>query len=82
MKLLPTCKDVEARMTEFTEGALPFQARVGIRLHLLMCRSCTAFLRGFRALPIIGKRLLKPAGATPPEALHALERARSRLRER
>lgn len=75
MKLLPTCKEVEARLTEFTEETLPFGERLGIRVHLLMCRSCSAFLSGFRSLPRIGKRLLRPGGSPPPEALNALQRS-------
>jgi len=81
MKLLPTCKEVESRLTEFTEGTLPLGERLGIRVHLLMCRSCSAFLSGFRALPRIGKRLLRPGGSPPPEALSALQRAREALQK-
>jgi hypothetical protein len=79
MKLLPTCQEVEAHLTDFTEGTLPWKARLGIRLHLLMCRSCAAFLRGFRVLPVLAKLLLRPASSPPPESLRALQGARNRL---
>jgi hypothetical protein len=82
MMLLPTCQEVEAHLTDFTEGTLPWRARLGIRLHLLMCHSCAAFLRGFQVLPALARRLLRPAGSPPPEALQALKEARKRLDSR
>lgn len=80
MKLLPTCNEVEAQLTELTEGTLPLSQRFGIRLHILMCRPCARLLKGMRALPWIGKRLLGAGPGIPPEALHALENARSQFK--
>lgn len=80
MKLLPKCNEVEARLTEYTEGTLSLGDRFGMRLHLLLCHPCATLLRGVRFLPSLGKRLLSPAVKVPPEALKALENARQRIK--
>ncbi|MBK8791805.1 MAG: zf-HC2 domain-containing protein [Holophaga sp.] len=80
MKLLPKCNEVEARLTEYTEGTLSFGDRFGMRLHLLLCHPCAALLRGVRLLPSLGKHLLSPTATAPPEALKALETVRQRIK--
>lgn len=81
MKLLPTCKDVEARLTDFSEGALPFQERMGIRLHLLICLACRAMYRGLSTLPWLSRRLLIQPSELPTEALEALRKTQEHIRE-
>ena len=76
MKGLPTCQDVQAAMTDYMEGALPFRKRLGIRIHLMMCDLCSGLHQRLLALPRMAKDLLKPpAEPPPPEALGALDRA-------
>jgi anti-sigma factor ChrR (cupin superfamily) len=67
MKLLPSCHEVQSLATEFKEGALPWPKALGIRIHLLFCWACRAFLKGLEALPRIARRALSP-GAEPPAA--------------
>jgi hypothetical protein len=80
MKLMITCREARERLTEYTEGSLPWRARLQLRLHLLICGACSAFYRGLRALPGVARILLGPGPETPDEALRALEGALKRLR--
>ena len=82
MKLLPTCHDVQTELTEYTEGALPFTRRVGIRVHLLFCKVCAGFLRGLRALPGVAKRSLTPPEDVPEAAARALAEVQTTLLKR
>jgi predicted anti-sigma-YlaC factor YlaD len=79
MKLMPTCQEVQTLATEYREGALPFSQRLRIRLHLLLCWACRAFLRGLEALPRVGKKLAGPEPETPPAAKAALEAVLRRM---
>jgi anti-sigma factor ChrR (cupin superfamily) len=78
MTLLPTCREVRERLTEYAEGALTRRERLGLWLHLLVCPACAAFRRGLLALPRLAKDLLGP-GAAAPEAGTALREALRRL---
>lgn len=81
MKLLPTCREVQTLATEYQEGTLPFTQRLGIRLHLHLCWACRAFLRGLKALPGLGRKVLKPEPSGPPQAaVNALEGALKNIR--
>lgn len=81
MNLLPSCRDVRALASELEEGALPLGRRLGIRIHLLFCGACRAFLAGLRALPALSRRALAPPVNAPPEAEAALDAALKRIRE-
>lgn len=43
-----SCKDVTQRAGDWTDGHLPWRARLAVRLHLLLCRLCRRFLRQYR----------------------------------
>ena len=75
MKLMPTCHEVQTLTTEYREGTLPFAQRLGIRLHLLLCWACRAFLRGLDALPRLSRKALQPAPEPPKAAVDALAAA-------
>jgi len=75
MKLLPSCREVRERLTDYAEGGLSPLERARIWLHLLICSACTAFYRGLRALPGVARFLLPPEQAPPAEAARALEGA-------
>ena len=79
MRLLPNCREVRERLTDYAEGALTRRERAGVWLHLLVCTACDAFYRGLLALPWLGKNLLGPEGPPPPEAADALQAALRRL---
>lgn len=81
MKLLPSCHDVQTELTEYLEGRLPLQRRLGIWLHLLLCRVCAGFLRGLKALPGVAKRALAPPAKAPEAAALALARVKAALRK-
>ncbi len=81
MKLLPSCHDVQAELTEYAEGALPLSRRLGIWIHLLLCRVCAGFLRGLEALPGLAKTSLAPPPAAPDAAAEALARVQATLRK-
>lgn len=81
MTLLPSCHDVQTHLTEYLEGALPFRRRLGIWVHLLLCRVCSSVLRGLRALPWVAKASLKAPEAPSREALNALAEVQALLRK-
>ncbi|MBI4911668.1 MAG: zf-HC2 domain-containing protein [Acidobacteria bacterium] len=80
MSLMPTCQSVQERATDYLEGQLGLRARLGIRLHLLLCRACHAFVDGLRHLPGFAKRALGLPSETPPGSHAALEAALRRIR--
>jgi len=45
---MPRCQDVVERMSEYTDGTLPWTARLGIWLHLEMCWMCRRYRDQFR----------------------------------
>lgn len=81
MKLMPSCHEVQAQLTEYAEGTLPPTQRLGVWLHLLLCRVCAAFLRGLLALPGLSRRALAPPPEAPAAADRALDEVLSRLRK-
>ena len=81
MRLLPSCKEVQTLATEYREGALPFSQRLRIRIHLLLCWACRAFLRGLAALPRVAKKVMGPEPAPPAPARDALAAALETIRK-
>ncbi|MBI1752975.1 MAG: hypothetical protein HY014_11295 [Acidobacteria bacterium] len=81
MTLLPSCHDVQTHLTEYLEGALPFHRRLGIGVHLLLCRVCSGVLRGLQALPWVAKASLKAPETAPEEARRALADVQALLRK-
>jgi len=77
---IPSCQEVHADLTEFLEGALPWHRRLGMRLHLMICRACRALRRGLEALPRLSKRALEAPAQAPQEARAALAEALNRIR--
>jgi hypothetical protein len=56
------CRDVNAMATEYMEGALGWRQRLAIRLHLVVCDGCRAFIQQMRRTV----RLVGTLPATPP----------------
>jgi anti-sigma factor ChrR (cupin superfamily) len=81
MKLLPSCHDVQIHLTDYAEGALPWPQRLGIWVHLLLCRVCAAFLRGLEALPGMAKTSLAPPPEPTREAMDVLAQVQSLIRK-
>lgn len=81
MKILPSCHEVQSELTEYAEGALPPSRRLGIWIHLLLCRACAGFLRGLEALPGLAKKALAPSAEVPESAAKALAQVQAALRK-
>ena len=82
MKLLPSCREVRDRLTDYSEGTLTLRERASIWFHLLICSACAAFYPGLRALPGVARLLLGPDQLPPAEAAQALRDALRRIRHR
>jgi anti-sigma factor ChrR (cupin superfamily) len=82
MKLLPSCHDVQTQLTEYEEGSLSASQRIGVWIHLLLCKVCAGFLRGLRALPGVAKRSLAPPTEVPEAATRALARVQALLNKK
>lgn len=60
------CEEVSELVTSFTEGALPFGARLSVRLHLMVCQMCRNYVDQLEKT----RRLLRGrAMAPPPEGM-------------
>lgn len=81
MFLMPSCREVKDHLTEYLDGSLPFHRRMGIRLHLMMCRMCDGLRRALEALPGFSKAILDPPPEAAPEAKETLDRVLKRLHE-
>jgi hypothetical protein len=73
MPLIPPCSEVQANLTEYLEGSLSLRQRLGIRLHLLVCRGCDCLRKALELLPRLGRQVLEAPGQAPPEAERVLE---------
>ena len=74
-----SCRDVTRLVSESMDRSLPFGVRVGVRLHLLICRFCERYRRQLLLLRETAGRLAsgadRPTG-TPMETLSAGARKR------
>jgi anti-sigma factor RsiW len=68
---LPSCTEVHACMTDYMEGALPWRKRLGVRIHLLMCKACAGLYDGLRALSSRARNLFAPPSPEPPPEANA-----------
>ena len=80
MILMPSCKEVRENLTEYMDGNLPIHKRMGIRLHLLMCKACRGLIKSLRALPKFAKDVLSPPADSPPEAKRAFHGVLERIK--
>ena len=82
MTFLPSCQDVQTHLTEYADGSLPVRRRVGIWIHLQLCKACARFLRGMKALPGLAKQALAPPEEAPEAAVKALADVQAALAKR
>ena len=77
--LIPTCERVTALLTDLEEGALGPLDWLGLKLHLILCPPCQAFLDAFERTPA----LLRQAWDDRPDSMaeRALAGALTALRE-
>jgi len=62
--MLLRCRDVSGLATDFLEGDLGWRQRLAVRLHLLVCDGCRAFLGQMRRTV----RLVASLPVPPPTA--------------
>lgn len=74
------CEKVTRAAGDFIERRLGLVERMGVIVHIAMCRGCRAFIEQFR-LTLLGLRSLpRPVGSGPSQEL--LERFRKRSQAR
>jgi hypothetical protein len=76
------CKDVTRLVSESMDRSLPFGKRVGVRLHLLICRFCERYRRQLLLLREAAAQIASGADRPPVPPTEALsEGARKRIVE-
>jgi len=76
-----SCKDVTRLLSESMDHSLPLGKRVGVRLHLLICRFCSRYERQLLLIREIIRRLAVPEDPSGPSTGELLsEEARERIR--
>jgi len=75
-----TCEELHAFLDDYVAGALPAERREEFERHLARCRSCAAYLEGYRATVALARAAhreleLDPAGV-PRELVAAILAAR------
>jgi Putative zinc-finger len=77
-----SCKDVTRLLSESMDRSLPLGKRVGVRLHLLICKFCARYERQLLLIRETVRRLVAAEdrpGESPGETLSA--EARERIRK-
>lgn len=73
-----SCKEVSRLVSDSLDRDLPFMQRLAVRIHLMMCRTCSAFRRRMQFLRTVVSHAT-PAEADPslklsPEAKDRIKR--------
>lgn len=67
--MMLTCRDVTRLISESMDRTLPLGKRIGIRLHLLLCRFCTRYERQLLLIRDTVRRIAsdenEPVGPAP-----------------
>ena len=50
-----SCKETARLLSESLEHPLPFRRRLGLKMHLLMCRFCRRYARQVRAIESVAR---------------------------
>lgn len=81
--LSPNCREASRLQSKALDGALPFGKRLGLRMHLALCRWCRRYGKHIRVLRILGRTAGSDERGLPPGSLSssARERIKSKLRE-
>lgn len=58
-----SCRDVTERASDFVDGTLPWPERLHMRLHLMMCRFCRAYVR---QMALVARTLRRLPPEPPP----------------
>lgn len=75
---MPDCKDISRLVSESMDRRLSWRQRLGVRLHLLMCRYCSRYRQQLELL----RRVLKSQAELSADASQPVleERVKDRLR--
>jgi hypothetical protein len=77
-----SCKDVTRLLSESMDRSLPFGKRVGVRLHLRICRFCERYRRQLLLLREAAGMFASGAERSPGPSMETLsEGARKRIAE-
>ncbi len=71
-----SCRDVSQLTSDYLNRDLPWQRRLAVRMHLLMCEGCTRYVAQMRA----ALALLRRIGGETPAAPAPADRAREWFR--
>lgn len=66
------CKDVAARASALIDGELPFWDVLQIRLHLAICKGCTAFIQQMRVTKSLTLAAANTGTSTDDAAMAAI----------
>ena len=75
-----SCREATRLLSEAQDRPLPWRRRLGLRLHLLMCRLCARYARQLRFLRRALRRLPEEADRALPGARLSPEARRRILR--
>lgn len=77
-----SCKDVTKLLSESMDRSLPLGKRIGVRLHLIICKWCARYGRQLLLIRETAMRLAATVGAPGESFGDTLsEEARERIRE-
>ncbi len=75
-----SCREVSELISEELDRDITFRERLGVRLHLMMCRGCSRFLKQIRFLRRVARSFRESAG--DDQASPSLSpKARKRIQE-
>ena len=75
-----SCKETSRLLSESRERPLPLRTRIGLKLHLMMCRLCRRSVRQIAAIEAAARAFGRRAEESPPESLGSLcPEARERI---
>jgi len=77
--MMLSCKDVTRLISDSMDRSLPLGKRIGVRLHLMICRFCVRYERQLQLIRDTVRRITDPPD--PPAAL-PLDALSSEARER
>ena len=65
-----TCKELTELVTDYLEENLPWRERLGVQVHLWMCRHCQRYVDQMRKVIGLLRRL--PTEPVPPKLVETL----------
>jgi len=82
MSMMLSCKDATRLISESMDTSLPLGKRIGVRLHLLICKFCARYKRQLLLIRETARRFAAPEDA-PREPLGETlsEEAKARIRQ-